>query len=115
MEPLAILSTFELVLSCILILLHLIEQSHIAGHYASFALPLLATLSHSRHFFDSKISLSLALALSSFFAMPYISEVFILQTPCLYPLLARWPELSRKSLATEILWRFGRGIFVCAP
>lgn len=57
MEPLAILSTFELVLSCILTLLHLIEQSHIAGHYASFALPLLATLSHSHHFFASKISL----------------------------------------------------------
>lgn len=92
-EPLAIWSTFELVLFCILTLIHLIEQSHMG----SITLRLL---------FFSLCSLSLRMPFFVVAVSVVYSEVFIFQTPCLYLLSARWPKLCRRSLATEMLWRF---------
>lgn len=116
-EPLAILSTFELVLSCILTLLHLIEQSHIAAlrFVCSFS-PFCAHTNGKSlsifhfHFisaFHSHFQFGFAASIPLFFVCVAFSEVFILQTPCLYLLLAHWPELSRKSFdrTLEILWR----------
>lgn len=126
-KALAILSTFELVLSCILTLLHLIEQSHTAAlrFVCSFIAPVphflcprvfmnvcacvfhpptlsLHPLTLQSHLFSRPLSFSLFLS-SVVIVVVAFSEVFILQTPCLYLLLARWPELSRTSLTTEIL------------
>lgn len=106
-EPLAILSTFELIPSCILTLLHLIEQSHIAGHYASFALPLSRTSNHILATFKATIrSATLSLSLPLFLSISIAVRKFLFykHLVCIHCFLVG-RKFVEKVLASEILWR----------
>lgn len=127
-KPLAILSTFELVLSCILTLLHLIEQSHIAPLRFvcsfplsfSYSLSLSCTHSYAQNLYRSFVCIlfSKELSIAGFCSLKLFHPFLFLSLALLFCGIcgsfyfantlfvsivgSRWPELSRKSFLTKL-------------